>query len=98
VFENWVLRRIFRPRRDQVRGERRTIHNEKLHEIYCSPNFVRVIKSRRMRWTEHVARMGKRRSVYRVLVGKHEGTRPLRRKGIEFSSLIGLFRFRVSRI
>ena len=79
VFENMVLRRIFGPRRDKVRGEWRRLHNEELNDLYCSPNIVRVIKSRRMRWTGHVARMVGQRGVYRVLVGKPEGKRPLGR-------------------
>jgi hypothetical protein len=72
VFENMVLRRIFGPRRDEVTGEWRRLHNEELNVLYCSPNIVRVIKSRRMRWAGHVARMGEERGVYRVLVGKPE--------------------------
>ena len=72
VFENKVLRRIFGPRRDEVTGEWRRMHNEELNGLYCSPNIVRVIKSRRMRWAGHVARMGEERGVYRVLVGKPE--------------------------
>jgi len=68
-----VLRRIFGPRRDEVMGEWRRLHNEELNDLYSSPNIVRVIKSRRMRWVGHVARMGKEREVYRVLVGKLEG-------------------------
>ena len=79
VFENMVLRRIFRPRRDEVTGEWRGLHNEGLNDLYSSPNIVRVIKSRRMRWVGHVARMGEERGVYRVLVGKPEGRRPLGR-------------------
>jgi len=74
-----VLRRIFGPRRDEVTGEWRRLHNEELNDLYCSPNIVRVIKSIRMRWTGHVARMGEDRVVYRVLVGKPEGRRPLGR-------------------
>jgi len=77
VFENMVLRRIFGPRRDEVTGEWRRLHNEKLNDLYPSPNIVRVIKSRRMRWAGHVARMGEGRGVYSVLVGKPEGRRPL---------------------
>ena len=77
--ENMVLRRIFGPRRDEVTGERRRLHKEELNDLYSSPNIVRVIKSRRMRWAGHVARMGEGRGVYRVLVGKPEGRRPLRR-------------------
>jgi len=79
VFENMVLRRIFGPRRDEVTGEWRILHNEELNDLYPLPNIVRVIKSRRMRWAGHVARMGEERSVYRVLVGKPEGRRPLGR-------------------
>jgi len=79
VFENVLLRRIFGPRRDEVTGERRRLHNEELNDLYFSPNIVRVIKSRRMRWAGHVARMGEEGRVYRVLVGKPEGKRPLGR-------------------
>ena len=79
VFENMVLRMIFGPRRDEVTGEQRRLHNEELNALYCSPKILRVIKSRRMRWAGHVARMGEEREVYRVLVGKPEGRRPLGR-------------------
>jgi len=79
VFENRVLRRVFGPKRDEVTGECRKLHNEELNDLYCSRNIVRVIKSRRMRWAGHVARMGERRGVYRVLAGKPEGKRQLRR-------------------
>ena len=79
VFENLVLRRIFGPRRDEVMGEWRRLCNEEINDLYSSPNIVQVIKSGRMRWTGHVARMGNRRGVYRVLVGKPEGKRPLGR-------------------
>jgi hypothetical protein len=79
VFENKVLRRIFGPRRDEVTGDWRKLHNEEINVLYCSPNIVRVIKSRRMRWAGHVARMGEERGVHRVLVGKPEGMRPLGR-------------------
>ena len=72
-----MLRRIFGPKRDEVTGEWRKLHVEELNDLYSSPSIVRVIKSRRMRWTRHVARMVERRGVYRVLVGKHEGKRPL---------------------
>jgi len=71
--------RIFGPRKDEVTGEWRRLHNEELNDLYSSPNIVRVIKSRRVRWAGHVARMGKERGAYRVLVGKPEGKRPLRR-------------------
>ena len=77
VFENMVLRRIFGPRRDEVTGEWRRLHNEELNDLYPSPNIVRVIQSRRMRLAGHVARMVEERGVYRVLVGKPEGKRPL---------------------
>ena len=79
VFGNRFMRRVFGPKRDDVTGEWRKLHNEELNDLYCSPNIVRVIKSRRMRWSGHVARMGERRGVYRVLVGKLEGKRPLGR-------------------
>jgi len=79
VFENRVLRRICGPRRDEATGEWRKLHNEELNNLYSSPNIVRVIKSRRMRWAGHVARMEEGRGVYRVLVGKPEGRRPLGR-------------------
>jgi len=79
VFENRVLRRIFEPKRDEVTGEWRKLHNEELNNLYSSPNIVRVIKSRRMRWAGHVARMGQGRGVYRVLVEKPERRRPLGR-------------------
>jgi hypothetical protein len=78
VFENRVLRRIFGPKRDEVTGEWRRLHNEELNDLYSSTN-IRVIKSRRMRWAEHVARMGDRRGAYWVLVGRPEGMRPLGR-------------------
>ena len=77
VFENRVLRRICGPRRDELTGEWRKLNNEVLNDPYSSPSIVRVIKSRRMRWARHVARMGEWRGVYRVLVGKPEGKRPL---------------------
>jgi len=79
MFENRVLRRLFGPKRDEVTGEWRKLHYEELNDLYCSPNIFRVIKSRIMRWARHVARMGKRRGVYRVQVGKPEGKRPLGR-------------------
>jgi len=73
------LRRIFGPKRDEVIREWRKLQNEELNDLYCSPNIVRVMKSRRMGWAGHVARMGERKGVYRVLVGKIEGKRPLGR-------------------
>jgi hypothetical protein len=78
VFENRVLRRIFGPRRDEVMGDWRKLHNE-LHNLYSSPNIIRMFKYRRMRWAGHVARMGETRNAYRILVGKPEGKRPLGR-------------------
>jgi len=79
VFENRALKRIFGPNRDEVTGEWRKLYNEVLHDLYSSPNIFRVIKSRRMKWAGHVARMGERRVAYRVLVRKSEGKRPLGR-------------------
>jgi hypothetical protein len=79
VFENRMLRRIFGPKRDEVTGEWRKLHNEELNDLYSSPTIVRVIKSRTIRWVGHVARMAEGRGVYRVLVGKPEGKRPLGR-------------------
>ena len=79
MFENRVLRRIFGPKRDEATGEGRKLHNEGLNDLYCSPNIVREIKSRRSGCAGHVARMGKRRGVYRDLMGKPEGKRPLGR-------------------
>jgi len=79
VFESSVLWRIFGPKRDEVTGEWRKLHNEELNDLYCSTNIVRVIKSRRMRWAGHVAGMGEKRGVYRVLVGKPEGMKLLGR-------------------
>jgi len=76
-FENRVLRGIFGPKRDEATREWRKLHHEELNDLYSSPNIVRVIKSRRMRWAGHVACMGDRRGVYGVLVGKPEGTRSL---------------------
>jgi hypothetical protein len=77
VFEKSVLRRIFVPKRDEVTGEWRKLHKEELNDLYCLQNNIRVIKSRRMRWTGHVARTGI--GAYRVSVGKPEGKRPLGR-------------------
>jgi len=78
VFENRVLR-IFGPERDDVTGEWRKLHNEELNDLYCSPDIIPVIKSRRLNLAGHVAYMGERRGVYRLLVGKPEGKRPLGR-------------------
>jgi hypothetical protein len=76
VFENRVLRRIFGPKRDDVTGDWRKQHNDELHNLYSSPNIIRMIKSRTMRWAGHVGRMGETRNAYRILVGKPEGKRP----------------------
>jgi hypothetical protein len=79
VFENRVLRRVFGPKRDEVTGEWRKLHNEGLSDRYSLPNFLQVVKSRRMRGAGHVARMGEPRGVHRVVVGKPVGKRPLGR-------------------
>jgi hypothetical protein len=79
MFENRVLRRIFGPNRDVVTRGWRNLHNEELHNLYSSPSTNRMIKSRRMRWAGHVARMGEKRNAYRILVGMPEGKRPLGR-------------------
>jgi len=79
VFENRVLRRIFGPKRDDVSGERRKLHNKELTVLYSSPNTVWIIKSIRMRWAEYVAPMRERRVLYRVLAWQPEGKRPLGR-------------------
>jgi hypothetical protein len=77
VFKNRVLRRIFGFKRDEATGEWRRLHNEELNDLYSLPNVIRVIKSRRMRWAGHVARMAEKRGAYRILVGRPEGRRPL---------------------
>jgi hypothetical protein len=79
VFENRVLRRIFAPKRDEVTGGWRKLHNEELHGLYSSPSIVRVIKERIMRWAGHVARMGEVRGAHNILFGRPEGRRPLGR-------------------
>jgi hypothetical protein len=78
VFENGVLR-TFGPKRDEKTEERRKMHNEELHDLYCSPHIIQAIKLGRMRWAEHVACMGERTGVYWVVKGKPEGKRPLGR-------------------
>ena len=77
MFENRALRRIFGPKRDEVTGEWRKLHNQELNDLYSSLNIVRMIISRRVSWAGHVERMGDRRGIFRVLVGKPEGKRPL---------------------
>jgi hypothetical protein len=84
VFENKVMRRMFGPNGDKVTGEWRKLHKEELNFLYCVPNILRVVKSRRMRWAGHVAYMGEGRDVYRVLVGK-----PEERDHLEDSGLVG---------
>jgi hypothetical protein len=79
VFENRVLRRVFGPKRDEATGEWRRLLNKELDDLYSSPNIIRVIKSRRMSWAGHVARMEEKRGAYRILVGRPEGRRPLGR-------------------
>jgi hypothetical protein len=83
VFENRVLRRIFGPKRDEVTGEWRKLHNEELHNLYSSPNIIIHIKSRRIRWAGHVARMGEERNVYKVLMGRPEGKSHLEDQGVD---------------
>jgi hypothetical protein len=79
VFENRVLRRIFGPKRDEMTGEYRKLHNEELRDLYSSPSIIRIIKLRRMRLAGHVARMGEKRNVYMLLVRKPGGNGPLGR-------------------
>jgi hypothetical protein len=108
VFENRVLRRIFGPKRDEVTGDWRRLHNKELYALYSSPNIIRVMKSRRLRWAGHVARMGESRGAYRVLMGKPEGRRPLGRprcrwednvlmdlREVEWGALTGLIWLRI---
>jgi hypothetical protein len=89
VFQNKVLRKIFGPKREED-GLWRKLHNDELHSLYSSPNIVRVIKSRRMRWAGHVACMGEERGVYRVLIGRPEGKRPLGRSSHRWEDNIKL--------
>jgi len=79
VFENRAMRRIFGPKRNEITEEWRKLHNEELDDLYSSQNIIQVIKSRRTRWAGHVVCMGERRGVYRILLGKPEGKRPLGR-------------------
>ena len=85
-----VLRRIFGPRSDEVKGEWRRLHNEELSDLYSSPNIVRVIKSRRMKWAGHVVRMVEEMGAYRVLVGKPVGKKPLGRPRPRWVDNIGM--------
>jgi hypothetical protein len=83
AFENKVLREIFEPKGNKVTGKWMKLHNEELNDLYSSPNIVRMIKSRRMRWAGHVVSMGEKRGLCRVLVGKTERKRPLGRPGVD---------------
>jgi hypothetical protein len=80
LYENRVLRRLFGPKMDEIMGQWRKLRNGELHNLYSSPDIIRQIKSRRIRWAEHVVRMGEERKAYKVLVGKPEGNRPLGRR------------------
>ena len=82
VFESRVLRIIFGPKTDEVTWDWIKLHNKEFNGLYSSPNIIRVVKSRRMNWAGHLARMGERRGVYRVLLGKYKGRRPLGRPGL----------------
>jgi hypothetical protein len=84
VFENRVVSRIFGPKKDEVTGEWRKLHNEELHDLYSSPSIIKTIKARRMRWAGHVERMREKRNAYRLLVGKPEGRRPLGRSRLRW--------------
>jgi hypothetical protein len=84
VFENRVLRRIFEPKRDGVMGGWRKLRNKELRNLYCSPSIIRIKMSRGMRWVGHVTQIGKKRNVYRLLVGKAEGRRPLGRPSLRW--------------
>jgi hypothetical protein len=88
VYENRVLRRIFAPKRDKVTEEWRKLLNEELNDLYSSPTTLWVIKSRKMRWACHVARMGEERDMYRVLVGKPVAKRPLGRPKLRWENNI----------
>jgi hypothetical protein len=90
VFENRVLRRIFGPKRDEVTGEWRKLHNEELHDLYSSPSIIRKMKARRARWTGHVARIREKRNANRLFVGKPEGRRPLGRPRRRWLDNIGM--------
>jgi hypothetical protein len=91
VFENRVLRRIFGPKRAEVMGQWRKLDSGELHNLYSSPDIIRQIKSRRMRWAGHVARMGWGRNVYRVLMGEPEGKSPLERPRRRWENEIGMY-------
>jgi hypothetical protein len=82
VFENRMLRRTFKPKRDEVTGDWRKLHNEEFHNSCSSPNIIGMIKSKRMRWAGYVARIGETRNAYRAFVGKPEGKKPLGRQDV----------------
>jgi hypothetical protein len=88
VFENRVLRRIFGPKRDEATGEWRRLHNKELDDLFSSPNIIRVIKSRRIRWVGHVVRMGEKRGTYRILVMRPEIRPPLGRRRLRWEDNI----------
>jgi len=88
VFQNRVLRRIFGPKRDEVTGEWGKLHNEELNDLYSAPNIFQMIKSRRIRWVGHVARLWKRRGAHGVLVGKPEGRDLLEDPGVEWRIIL----------
>jgi hypothetical protein len=90
VFENRVFRKIFGPKRDEVTGGCRKLHNEELHNLYSSPSIIRMMKSRRMRWTMYAAHMGEKRNAYEILLGKPEGKRPLGRPRRRWMGNIGM--------
>jgi hypothetical protein len=93
VCENRVLRKIFGPKRDEVTRGWRKLHNEELHNLHPSPNIIKMLKSRRMRWAVHVERMGAKMNSYRILVRKPEGNRPLgrpRRRWVHAIKMMGL--------
>jgi hypothetical protein len=85
-----MLRRIFGPKRDEITREWRKLYNYDLRDLYSSPSIIRIIKSRRLRWVGHVARMGVKRNAYRLLVGKPEGKRPLGRPGRKWVNNISM--------
>jgi hypothetical protein len=84
-----VLRRIFGLKRDEMTGERRKLHNEQLRDLYCLPSIIRLIKSRRVRWAGHVTRIGEKRNMYRLLMGKPEGKGPPGRPRCRWVDILG---------
>ena len=88
IFENKALRKIFRGKKDEITGEWRKLHNAELYALYSSPNIIRSLKSRRLRWEGHVARMEESRNKYRVLLERFEGKRPLGRPRLKWEDII----------